>query len=249
MIKAARLIQAEGICSLSTVFHAAFPDTSYNTAFAKQRLLRMPIVAIRIGLPLDVKLMEFIRGVDYIKVHKVLSAHQSQQTSSSNAPCITKAEFRQLFSFAQTRREREQLTYAVVKSSGISATAARKHLGIHNIAQRAGKVEDAIEEAERIHECIESLSVTQEKALLLSLGIPFSSDSESDASSSELEDVSQSTEMSSVTLSEEPIVQVLRKSGWNWFECLDQIEQQMSEVKSDRDDTQLDVFAEKITQS
>ena len=134
----------------------------------------------------------------------------------------------------------------MVKSSGISATAARKHLGIHNIAQHAGKVKDAIEEAERIHECIEYLSVTQEKALLLSLGIPFSSDSESDASSSELEDVSQSTEMSSVTLSEEPIVQVLRKSGWNWFECLDQIEQQMSEVESDREDTQLNVFAEKM---
>lgn len=97
MIKAARLIQAEGICSLSIVFHAAFPDTSYNTAFAKQRLLRMLIVAIRIGLPSsgisDVKLMEFIPGVYYIKVHKFLSAHQSQQTSSSNAPCITKAEF------------------------------------------------------------------------------------------------------------------------------------------------------------
>lgn len=143
----------------------------------------MPVVAIRIGFPSsgvsDVKLMEFIPGVDYIKVHKFLSAHQSQQTSSSNA-------------------------------------------------------------------CIESLSVTQGKALLLSLGIPLSSDLESDASSSELEDTSQSTEMSSVTLSEEPIVQVLRKSGWNCFECLDQIEQQMTEVESDRDDTQLNVFAEKM---
>ena len=54
-----------------------------------------------------------------------------------------------------------------------------------------------------------NLSVTQGKALLLSLGIPLSSDLESDASSSELEDTSQSTEMFSVTLSEEPIVHVL----------------------------------------
>ena len=91
-------------------------------------------------------------------------------------------------------------TYAVIKSSGISATAARKHLGIHNVAQGASKFEDAIEEAEWIQECIESLSVAQGKTLLLSLGIPLSSDSESDASSSELEDASQSTEMSSVTV-------------------------------------------------
>lgn len=66
--------------------------------------------------------------------------------------------------------------YAVFKATGLSATAARKHLGIHNIAQQASQVEDALE-AERMHKCIEYLSLTQEKAVLQSPGIPVSSES------------------------------------------------------------------------
>lgn len=94
------------------------------------------------------------------------------QTSASNAPPITKAELQH----AQSRKEQE-LTYAVFKATGLSATAAREHLGIHNIAQQASQVEDALEEAERMHKCIEYLSLTQEKAVLQSPGIPVSSES------------------------------------------------------------------------
>jgi len=41
---------------------------------------------------------------------------------------MSKDSFHQLLSFAQGRRERETLTYAVYRASGISATAAQKHL-------------------------------------------------------------------------------------------------------------------------
>ena len=142
----------------------------------------MPVVSIRVGLPSsgvsDVHVMELIAGVDYIQVEKMLSAHSLHQTSACNAPPITKAELQH----AQSRKERE-LTYAVFKARGLSASVARKHLGIHNIAQQASQVEDALEEAERMHKCIESLSLTQENAALQSLGIPVSSESDSDNSS------------------------------------------------------------------
>ena len=253
MIKAAKMIQSEGICSLSSVFRAAFPGSKYNSAYAKQRLLSMPVVAIRVGSPSsgvsDVRVMELIAGVDYIQVEKMLSAHSLHQTSASNAPPITKAELQRLLSFAQSQREREQLTYAVFKATGLSATAARKHLGIHNITQRASQVEDALEEAERMHKCIESLSLTQEKAVLQSLGIPVSSESDSDTSSSDFEDTSESAEMPSVMPfpSEKQILRVLRESDWNWIECVDQIEQQVCEVEGDNEeDTQFNALVEKM---
>jgi len=133
MIKAARMIQSEGICSLSSVFRAAFPGSKYNSAYAKQRLLSMPVVAIRVVLPSsgvpNVRVMELIAGVDYIQVENMWSAHSLHQTSASNAFPIKKAELQH----AQYGKERE-LTYAVFKATGLSATATRKHLGIHNIA-------------------------------------------------------------------------------------------------------------------
>lgn len=93
------------------------------------------------------------------------------------------------------------------QATGLSPTAARKHLGIHNIAQQASQVEDALEEAERMHKCIEYLSLTQEKAVLQSPGIPVSSESVTPA---DFEDT-ESTEMPSVMPlpSEKQILKVL----------------------------------------
>ena len=235
LITAARMIQREGICLLSTVFRASFSGSTYNSAIAKQRLLQMPIVAIRIGLRVsgvsDVKIMEVISGVDYIKLQKFLSVHQSNQASASNAPSISKVELQRLLALAQSRREREQLKYAVFKATGISATAARKQLGIYNTAQRASEIKDALEEAGQIRDCIDALSSTQEKAVLQSFGIP-ESDSECSYSSSESEEYGVILPIAETpsTMSfpdEEQIFKVLQESDWNWFECIDQIEQQM----------------------
>ena len=49
-------------------------------------------------------------------------------------------------------REQETLSYAVIKSSGLSLTAARNHFGIENITDRCRSVERAMEESRLIHE-------------------------------------------------------------------------------------------------
>ena len=75
----------------------------------------MPVVALRVGLPgdTDIKVMELISGIDYLKVHKFLSVYRSNEASAS-APSIPKEELQQLLASAQSRREREQLKYAVL---------------------------------------------------------------------------------------------------------------------------------------
>lgn len=86
------MIKSEGICSLSSDFCAAFLGSKYNSAYAKQQLLSMPVDAIRVGLPSsgvpDVRVMELIAGVDYIQVEKMWSAHSCTRPQ----PPITKAE-------------------------------------------------------------------------------------------------------------------------------------------------------------
>lgn len=79
-------------------------------------------------------------------------------------------------------RERECLSYAVVKSSGLSTAQARKTFGFQNLlSSRLSQVHSAIKHAQYISESIEKLARTKRKALLQSSGFDCqvsSSDSE-----------------------------------------------------------------------
>ena len=101
MIQAVKFVLDKGVCSLSAVFRAAFPDVTYNTTQAKQQLLAMPLVAIRVESGhSEVKLLELISAIDYKKIEKFLTDHYLQQSSSEPAQ-MSKAALRQLLSFAQ----------------------------------------------------------------------------------------------------------------------------------------------------
>ena len=65
--------------------------------------------------------MELLPDLDYRKFKKFIGLFIQQ--SGTTKPSMTKDCFRQLLSFAQSRREHETLTYAVYKASGLSATA------------------------------------------------------------------------------------------------------------------------------
>ena len=80
---------------------------------------------------------------------------------------------------AQSDREHECIKYAVFKTSGLSASAARKFYGFSDMTQRTDRVERAIEEAQCIRENIQSLALIQDKAILLSHGINLPSSSSS----------------------------------------------------------------------
>ena len=165
-----------------------------------------------------------IPGLDYRKWKKLMEMYF--QKSSSTRPSMSKDSFRQLLSFAQGRRERETLTYAVYKASGISATAARKHYGIENIVQRSHVIDESVMEAQTIRDCIDSLSATEEQAMLLSLGIPPDDPSSEDESCSntESEECIEPCPLPQLS-SKDAVLAMLSESIWNWFEFSEQMEQ------------------------
>lgn len=79
MVQAANIVIEKGICSLASLYRAVFPDLSYKSCNAKEKLLKMPLVVIRCRSSNAVLLaMEYISGVDYIKVALLLQ-HATQQ--------------------------------------------------------------------------------------------------------------------------------------------------------------------------
>ena len=98
---------------------SVYPEVTYNS---KARILQLPLVAIRLGTSSsgtsEIKVMEHMRGVDYVKLRTV------NPKVTSAKPAMSKEEVRQILLFAQNRRERETLTYAVCKAAGLSASDA-----------------------------------------------------------------------------------------------------------------------------
>ncbi len=62
---------------------------------------------------------------------------------SVSAPNIDKKMLKSLLVLCESDRERETLRYAVVKSSGLSMTQARKSFGYDNASRRMLNVENA----------------------------------------------------------------------------------------------------------
>ena len=130
----------------------------------------MPIAALRLGEPssgfAEVQLMEYIPGIDNLKIHHFLRGCPTIRGGCT--PSMTKEELKHLLGVAQSDKERECIRYAVYKASGLSATQARKQFGFENMSERYDRVEEALKEVQSIRECVESLSNTQEQAILKS---------------------------------------------------------------------------------
>ena len=224
MIKAAQVILQNGVCSLSMVFKAAFPQSSYVVKQARCRLLQMPLAAFRIGESSsgfsEIHIMEYIAGLDYSCFGKLL---RQALRRSGPTPSISKEEFHRLLSCARGRREQETLTYAVCRASGLTASGARKVYGVSNASERLANVEDSLRETQEIRENVEELVAVQVNAMLQSEGYVelnmSSSPSESDdCDSSDME--SYQTDRPLKTCAAE-IKEILVMSNHNWFSVVD----------------------------
>ena len=160
----------------------------------------------------------------------VKSLHQVFQ-KSINVPSISKEEFQQLLAFAQSRQEREVLTYAVCKASGLTATGARKVNGVDNIAERMAQVKESFHQALAIRENIEELAAIQVKAMFQSEGHgaldSSSSESESSESGSELEICNNDQQNQHRTTLSVEIQEILISTNFNWFSVVDDISEGM----------------------
>lgn len=141
----------------------------------------MPLAAVRIGTPQSGTaawyLLEYKEGVKYFQVVQFLEAMLFPRQGS--VQIITKSELKALLGLAQSDRERELIRYSVFRSSGLSASRARRHLGLENMQQRSERIFQCIQEAQQIREAVDKLSRLQDKALLCVMGM---SDHESSTS-------------------------------------------------------------------
>ncbi len=140
MLAAAKMVIDNGIVSLSSVFRTVFPVVTYSATTAKQRLLQMPVIAIRFGKPSSGKsqlfVMEYIHDVNYINLAQFFES-SGAFNKAVNTPNVSKEELKQLLSIAQSDRERECLRYAVYRASGLTPTAARRCFGFEGMPVRA----------------------------------------------------------------------------------------------------------------
>ena len=133
-----------------------FPDSKYDQALARRRLLQMPLVCVRIDCKpgqTECVLMEHVPGVEYKNMRTLL--HSVVVNSAS--PTVVKSVVKSLLGLCQSDRERECVCYGFFKSSGMSATQARKNFGFENMTRRSENVEQAIEHAKYIRTSIEKL--------------------------------------------------------------------------------------------
>ena len=205
------------------MFRSCFPGVTYTSATAKRKLLQMPLVAITLGRPLsgksEVFLLEAVEGLDYPKLIKFLESKMCKGAMTG----LTKQQVKDLLSFAQSDRERETLRYTVCQTSGLTSSAARRLYGWERMSERSAFVEKCLKDAQEIRESIYYLSTTQERAVLRSLGIQFTS-SESSCDDSESDDLSQPTNRPDLPSVVCPIPNemewntILTESQFNWFQ-------------------------------
>lgn len=113
MLTAAEMVLDKWIIPLSLMFRTAFRDVTYGATPAKQCLLQMPLVVIRIGEPhrgnSQLYIMEYVQGMNYVNPAQFL---ETSGISHAARPKISKGEMKKVLAIAQDR-ERKCLRYAI----------------------------------------------------------------------------------------------------------------------------------------
>ena len=123
LLKVAETVLKDGFCTLRQACDMTSANTPYDTNRAKQKLLQLPLVAIRIGKPGSgtafTLLLEHYHSVDYKKMSVVLNAMVAH--SKSDVSRLSKSIVKKLLGLAQSNRERECIRYTLFKSTPTQA--------------------------------------------------------------------------------------------------------------------------------
>lgn len=232
MVEVATIILHQSFCHLHEAFRLITPKAKYTAARAITKLLKMPLVVVRIGqahsgVSFNIVLEKF-PGTDYLKLAKLLN-RMTETASVAKGSSIDRPFMKMLLNMTQSSRERECLRVAIVKASGISATKARRLYGLEKMDERIERVEQSIIEAQRIREAVEELAETRDKALMEAYGVRDATDSSENYSESDVETELQEeaihsdslTVIDKVILSDSlamALSSLLAQSQFNWFE-------------------------------
>lgn len=123
------------------------------------------------------------QSVSYSVLQSLLNKTVSYGVSNV---ALSKDEIKKLLYLANgDEAQKVYIKYAVIKSSGLSATKAKAIYGIHMTEKRKQMMMEVAEEAEAIKQSIEKIAGIKEEALLKSFGLEQEFFSEDDDSSSE----------------------------------------------------------------
>lgn len=166
----------------------------------------------------------------------MVSFLQGKLSKSQEQQGITE-ELKRLLSLTRNDRERECVSYAVFRASGVSQTKARRQFGLENMYERSAHVEACISEAEDIKSVVSELATLQDQAILDCYcgGVspeepPHFSESSGESDSAEEESFSscESDGGSVSSVKEVPdqqtLLHILRDCEYNWFHFIEQVE-------------------------
>lgn len=106
---------------LAEAYRSAFPQVTYHSITSKQCVLRMPLVAIRVGPPesgvSQIYLFEHEGGVNFWSFLHLLNSFHHEKSKKILA--LTKQELQGILSIAQSDSEREAIRYTAFKASGL----------------------------------------------------------------------------------------------------------------------------------
>ena len=164
-------------------------------------------------------------------------------TKATSSQTLSKSELQNLLTLAQSDSDRELVRYTVFKTSGLTASAARRQYGFDNMSERAARVEACIEECLHIRESINSLSEDQEAAAMQLLGINDSGtdgSSETDSSGEQDDSLLQNTPGTN-HFDYNEVGPILRESQFNWFELVNTV---VEKVGSDNEKSVINQLSE-----
>ena len=178
LIEIGNEISREGYMRLNKAFSVSNPGQTYKSTHAKRKLLQIPLAAIKIPAEdCGGKIVYLVdKNANFATAKGLLKLLHAQ--SHSNAPRLTKETVKDLFQLSESESERERLTYAISKASGLSTTKLRTLYGFENLKNRQKNVDLAIATAKEIRESIEFIAHIKEKAVLRSFGVTVESDSD-----------------------------------------------------------------------
>lgn len=185
----AKEILARRFLTLADAFKLCSPNVKYKSFHARRKLLQMPLAVVGVGsLEQGTFCLYLLKKQQPANLYVIQSLMNETTKQKETQQGINKEDVKKLLNLAESESERERLKYAVVKSAGISNTKAKSIYGFQNMGAKKPKVEQAMEEACAIKDAIEKIAKIKEKAVLQSLGVYETSESqESDNEESESE--------------------------------------------------------------
>lgn len=190
LICLAEKICDEGLCELSALYRAVFPNIRYQSDKAIRRLMQLPVAIFRLELsgPGSQRLYvsEIRKSLDYDAFTQLCQKALSSKTATRRQEKgLNKETLDLLCQLATTESDRCLIKYSVCKSQGLSAKQAKKDYGFTDLHGKEDKIMNAVQHSQAIRDAVMKLASVKHKATLKSLGYEIVDDSENSSSDSE----------------------------------------------------------------